>query len=70
MNVIPPPLWFLTPALNPHIGYDKAAKVAKHAHAKNQTLKEAVLELGFLSSEEFDTIVDASKMLSPAPYEH
>mmetsp|Transcript_138168 Transcript_138168/g.240364 ORF Transcript_138168/g.240364 Transcript_138168/m.240364 type:complete len:502 (-) Transcript_138168:60-1565(-) len=53
----------LVTALNPHIGYEKAAKIAKTAEKKDMTLKEAALELGFLTSEEFDKWVDPSKML-------
>ncbi len=44
----------LVTALNPIIGYDKAAAVAKKAHKENITLKEAVVQLGYLSAEEFD----------------
>ncbi len=53
----------LVTALNPYIGYDKAAKAAKKAHAEGTTLKEAVVGLGFLSAEEFDKYVDPSKMV-------
>lgn len=53
----------LVTALNPHIGYEKAAKIAKNAEAKDSTLKESALELGYLTSEEFDKWVDPSKML-------
>ncbi|MCU0524789.1 MAG: class II fumarate hydratase [Elainella sp. Prado103] len=53
----------LVTALNPHIGYDNAAKVAKKAFAENTTLKAACLELGLLSGEEFDRIVRPEKML-------
>jgi fumarate hydratase class II len=53
----------LVTALNPHIGYDNAAKIAKKAHKENKTLKEAVLELGLLTEEEFTKIVDPKKML-------
>jgi fumarate hydratase, class II len=55
----------LVTALNPHIGYDKAAKVAKLAHEKGTTLREACLELGYLTGEEFDKIVVAEKMIHP-----
>jgi len=44
----------LVTALNNHIGYDKAAKIAKNAHEKGTTLRESALELGFLTNEEFD----------------
>merc|ERR1712176_1509234 len=53
----------LVTALNPHIGYEKAAKVAKMALAEEKTLKEKAMELGFLTSEEFDLWVDPNKML-------
>ncbi len=53
----------LVTALNTHIGYDKAAKIAKKAHAENTTLKEAALSLGFLTEEQFDLWVDPSKMI-------
>lgn len=55
----------LVTALNPHIGYDNAAKVAKKAHAENKTLKEAVVELGLLSPEKFDEVVRPEKMTGP-----
>ncbi len=54
----------LVTALNPIIGYDKASEIAKKAHKENKTLKEATLELGYLSEEEFDKAVDPSKMIS------
>jgi fumarate hydratase class II len=53
----------LVTALNPHIGYDNAAKIAKKAHKENKTLKEATLELGLLTEEDFTKIVDPKKML-------
>jgi fumarate hydratase, class II len=53
----------LVTALNPHIGYDNAAKVAKKAHAENTTLKEAVVELGLLTAEEFDDKVRPENMV-------
>ncbi|HON18357.1 MAG TPA: class II fumarate hydratase [Salinivirgaceae bacterium] len=52
----------LVTALNPYIGYDRAAQIAKLAYHENLTLKEAALKLGYLSEEEFDKIVDPSKM--------
>ncbi len=55
----------LVTALNPHIGYDNAAKVAKKAHAENKTLKEAVVELGLLTAEKFDEAVRPEKMIGP-----
>ena len=53
----------LVTALNPHIGYDNAAKIAKKAHKENKTLREAALELGLLTDEEFTRIVDPRKMV-------
>jgi len=53
----------LVTALNPHIGYDKAAAIAKHAHATGVTLKAAALELGYVSEADYDAWVDARKMI-------
>jgi fumarate hydratase, class II len=53
----------LVTALNTHIGYEKAAKIAKKAHKENKTLKEAAAELGFVAPEDFDKWVDPSKMV-------
>lgn len=58
----------LVTALNPIIGYDKAAQIAKKAHEENKTLKEATLELGILSEEEFDKAIDPSKMVGSFSY--
>lgn len=58
----------LVTALNPHIGYDKAAKIAKTAHKDGSTLKEAALKLQILTSEEFDRFVVPSEMLGPKEY--
>lgn len=55
----------LVTALNPHIGYDSAAKIAKKAHAEGTTLKEAAVKLGLLSEEQFDQWVKPSEMLGP-----
>jgi fumarate hydratase class II len=55
----------LVTALSPHIGYDNAAKVAKLAHEKGTTLRQASEELGFLKAEEFDRLVRADKMIQP-----
>jgi fumarate hydratase, class II len=55
----------LVTALNPHIGYDKAAKVAKKAHAEGTSLKEAAVALGFLTAEEFDRHVRPENMIGP-----
>lgn len=53
----------LVTALNTHIGYDKAAKIAKTAHKNGTTLKQAAIELGFVSAEEFDKWVKPELML-------
>jgi len=55
----------LVTALNQHIGYDKAAAIAKNAHHKGITLKESALELGYLSAEDFDAWVRPEDMLGP-----
>jgi fumarate hydratase class II len=55
----------LVTALNPHIGYDSAAKIAKHAFASGLTLKEAALALGLLTAEQFDRWVRPDSMLGP-----
>lgn len=55
----------LVTALNPKIGYDNAAKIAKHAHKKGLTLKEAALELGLVTAEDFDKWVVAEEMVAP-----
>lgn len=52
----------LVTALNTHIGYDNAAKIAKKAHAEDKTLREAAVELGLLTSEQFDQWVVPSRM--------
>jgi len=52
----------LVTALNTHIGYDKAAEIAKKAYNENTTLKKAALDLGYVTDEEFDQWVDPSKM--------
>jgi len=56
----------LVTALNQHIGYDNAAKIAKKAHAEGVTLKRAALELKLLSEEDFDKWVDPAKMCAPS----
>jgi len=53
----------LVTALNPHIGYDKAAQIAKKAWAEGTTLRAAALALGFTTAEEFDAWVRAQDML-------
>ncbi|MCA9753344.1 MAG: class II fumarate hydratase, partial [Gemmatimonadetes bacterium] len=55
----------LVTALNPHIGYDNAAKIAKKAHAEGKTLKEAALELGVLDSGQFEEWVRPGDMIGP-----
>jgi fumarate hydratase class II len=55
----------LVTSLNPHIGYDNAAKVAKKAHKENKTLKEVAIELGLLTAEKFDEVVRPEKMVGP-----
>ncbi|RHY84467.1 hypothetical protein DYB26_016098, partial [Aphanomyces astaci] len=55
----------LVTALNPHIGYDKASKAAKKAHTEGTTLKEAVLALEYLTSDEFDRYVRPEDMIGP-----
>jgi fumarate hydratase class II len=57
----------LVTALNPKIGYDNAANVAKKAHAEGTTLKEAAVALGLLSAEEFDALVRPAEMTRPRP---
>jgi fumarate hydratase class II len=53
----------LVTALNPHIGYENAAKIAKKAHKENITLKQAAVELGLVTEEQFDQWVDPKKMI-------
>src|SRR5215216_2705972 len=55
----------LVTALNPHIGYDKAAQVAKNAHKKNISLRQSAVELGFITAEEFDRLVKPEEMTHP-----
>jgi fumarate hydratase class II len=55
----------LVTALNPHIGYDNAAKVAKKAHTEGTTLREAAISLDLLSGEKFDSVVRPENMLGP-----
>ena len=55
----------LVTALNPLIGYDNAAKVAKHAYKSNTTLREAVIELGLLTGEQFDEAINPEDMVGP-----
>ncbi|MEZ5668861.1 MAG: class II fumarate hydratase [Alphaproteobacteria bacterium] len=55
----------LVTALNPHIGYDNAAKVAKTAYAQNKTLKQVAVEMGLLTAEQFDQWVRPEAMIGP-----
>ena len=55
----------LVTALNPYVGYDNAAKIAKTAHANKSTLKQTAVELGILSAEEFDKYVVPQEMIAP-----
>ena len=53
----------LVTALNPHIGYENAARIAKKAHKENKTLKQVAVELGLVTEEQFDQWVDPNKMI-------
>jgi fumarate hydratase, class II len=55
----------LVTALAPKIGYDKAAKIAHTAHVEHTSLKEAALKLGYLSAEDFDTLMKPDEMTHP-----
>jgi fumarate hydratase, class II len=55
----------LVTALNPHVGYDNAAKIAKNAHQKGISLRESAVELGLLTGEEFDRLVKPEEMTHP-----
>jgi fumarate hydratase class II len=55
----------LVTALTPHIGYDRAARIAKYAHEHGSTLRAAALTLESISAEQFDAWVDPSRMLGP-----
>ena len=57
----------LVTALNTHIGYEKAAKIAKTAHKGNKTLREAAIELGYVTNEQFDQWVKPEDMCNPIP---
>jgi len=52
-------------ALNRHIGYDESARIAKHAHKTGSTLRDAAVELGSVSPEDFDAWVDPAEMTHP-----
>lgn len=53
----------LVTALTPHIGYDRAAQIAKKAHLEGSTLRQAALALGFVSAEDFDRWVSVKDMV-------
>jgi fumarate hydratase class II len=55
----------LVTALNPHIGYDNAARIAKNAHKKGISLRESAIELGLLTGEQFDEYVKPEEMTHP-----
>ena len=55
----------LVTALNPHIGYDNAAKIAKTAHKSGKTLRATAIELGLVTAEQFDAWVRPEKMVAP-----
>jgi len=55
----------LVTALNPHIGYDKSAEIAKKAYAEGLTLRESALALGYLTDAQFDEWVKPQNMLAP-----
>jgi len=55
----------LVTALNPHVGYDNAAKIAKKAHAEDKTLKQAAVELGLLTAADFDRLIKPEDMVHP-----
>ena len=52
----------LVTALTPAIGYEKASAIAKHAHAQGSSLRSAALELGYVTAEEFDRVVNPAAM--------
>ena len=57
----------LVTALNPVVGYDKAAEIAKKAYAEDITLREAAVALGVMTAEDFDRHVQPSEMVAPKP---
>ena len=58
----------LVTALNPYIGYDKAAQIAKNAHKKGLTLKQSALELGHLTEQQFNEWVKPAEMVGPTEF--
>jgi fumarate hydratase class II len=57
----------LVTALSPHIGYDRAARIAKHAHQKGTTLRDAAVASGEVSTADFDAWVQPAAMVGPRP---
>jgi fumarate hydratase class II len=57
----------LVTALAPHIGYDKAAQIAKTAHKNGTTLRDEAIKLGFVTAKEFDRLVRPAQMTHPDP---
>ncbi len=57
----------LVTSLNPHIGYYKAAEIAKKAHKENKTLRQAALELGYVTDEQFNQWIVPSDMVGHLP---
>ena len=57
----------LVTALTPHIGYDKAAEIAKYANRENCSLKQAALALGYVTADDYERWVRPEDMLHPAP---
>jgi fumarate hydratase class II len=55
----------LVTALSPHIGYDRAAEIAKKAHREGSTLREAALALGYVKADDFDRWVRPAAMVGP-----
>jgi fumarate hydratase class II len=55
----------LVTALNPHVGYDNAARIAKNAHKRGISLRESAIELGLLTGEQFDEFVKPEEMTHP-----
>lgn len=58
----------LVTALNPHIGYEKAAEIAKGAHKQGKSLKEMAMESGYIEEEHYDSVVRPELMVKPTPY--
>lgn len=58
----------LVTALNPHIGYDKAAAIAKKAHKEGLTLKESALKLNYLTEDQFKQWVKPENMIGPSEF--